>query len=90
MPLTQDMIGRLAVEAAFRDVSMGELLSEIIVAVINKDLCKHARAQVLIQAYSDARGLVGPAGGASRAFASRWLAEWIGQHRLAAYSSAPA
>ena len=38
LPLTQDMIGRLALEAAFRDVSMGELLSEIIVAVINKDL----------------------------------------------------
>jgi hypothetical protein len=30
LPLAQDMIGRLAVEAAFRDVSMGELLSEII------------------------------------------------------------
>jgi predicted transcriptional regulator len=40
LPLTQDTIGRLAVEAAFRDVSMGELLSEIIVTMLKRDLCK--------------------------------------------------
>jgi hypothetical protein len=34
LPLTQDMIGQLAFEAAFRNVSMGELISEIIVALL--------------------------------------------------------
>ena len=34
LPLTQDMIGRLAFEAAFRNVGMGELIGELIVAVV--------------------------------------------------------
>jgi len=36
--LAQDMIGRLAFEAAFRSMTVGELISELIVAVVNKDL----------------------------------------------------
>jgi hypothetical protein len=48
LPLTQAMIGQLAFEAAFRNVSMGELIGEIIVALRNRDLlqtvlaCKEA------------------------------------------------
>jgi hypothetical protein len=38
LPLTQDMIGRLAFEAAFRNVTIGELIGELIAAVVNKDL----------------------------------------------------
>ena len=40
LPLTQDMIEQLAFEAAFRNVSMGELIGEIIVALLKRDLCK--------------------------------------------------
>jgi hypothetical protein len=36
--LAHDMIGLLAFEAAFRNVTIGELISELIVAVVNKDL----------------------------------------------------
>jgi hypothetical protein len=32
------MIGRLAFEAAFRNVSIGELIDELIVAVVKRDL----------------------------------------------------
>jgi hypothetical protein len=48
LPLTQEMIGQLAFEAAFRNVSMGELIGEIIVALLKRDLlqtvleCKEA------------------------------------------------
>jgi hypothetical protein len=38
LPLTQDMIGHLAFEAAFRNVSIGELIDELIVAVVKRDL----------------------------------------------------
>jgi hypothetical protein len=38
LPLTQNMIGQLAFEAAFRNVSMGELIGEIIVALLKRDL----------------------------------------------------
>ena len=38
LPLTQDMIGQLAFEAAFRNVSIGELIDELIVAVVKQDL----------------------------------------------------
>jgi hypothetical protein len=38
LPLAHDMIGLLAFEAAFRNVTIGELISELIVAVVNKDL----------------------------------------------------
>jgi hypothetical protein len=36
------MIGLLAFEAAFRNVTIGELISELIVAVVNKDLLQAA------------------------------------------------
>jgi hypothetical protein len=38
LPLTQDMIALLAFEAAFRNVTIGELIGELVVAVVNKDL----------------------------------------------------
>jgi hypothetical protein len=38
LPLAQDMIGRLAFEAAFRNVTIGEFIGELIVAVVNKGL----------------------------------------------------
>jgi len=37
LPLTQDMIGKLALEAAFRNMSIGEFIGEIIVAVLKQD-----------------------------------------------------
>jgi hypothetical protein len=38
LPLTQDMIGQLAFEAAFRNLTIGELIGQLIVAVADKDL----------------------------------------------------
>ena len=38
LPLTQDMIGRLAFEAAFRNVQIGELIGELIVGLLKQDL----------------------------------------------------
>ena len=38
LPLSQDMIGQLAFEAAFRNVSIGEFIGELIVAVVKQDL----------------------------------------------------
>jgi hypothetical protein len=38
LPLTRDMIGQLAFEAAFRNVTIGELIGELIAALLNKDL----------------------------------------------------
>ena len=38
VPLTQDLIGRLAFEAAFRNVQICELIGELIVAVLKEDL----------------------------------------------------
>ena len=38
LPLTQDMIGQLAFEAAFRNVTIGELIGQLVVAVANEDL----------------------------------------------------
>ena len=38
LPLTQDMVGQLAFEAAFRNVRIGELIGELIVAVLKEDL----------------------------------------------------
>jgi hypothetical protein len=37
LPLTQDMIGQLAFLAAFRNVTIGELIGELIAALLNKD-----------------------------------------------------
>ena len=36
--LTRDMIGQLAFEAQFRGMSMGKLVSELIIAMIKEDL----------------------------------------------------
>jgi hypothetical protein len=38
LPLTSDMIGQLAFEAALRNMTIGELIAELIVAVVKKDL----------------------------------------------------
>ena len=38
LPLTQDMIRRLAFEAQFRGMSMGKLVGELIIAMIREDL----------------------------------------------------
>ena len=38
LPLTQNMIGQLAFEAAFRNMTIGELIGQLIVAVADKDL----------------------------------------------------
>ena len=37
LPLTQDVIGQLAFLAAFRNVTIGELIGELIAALLNKD-----------------------------------------------------
>jgi hypothetical protein len=38
LPVTLDTIAQLALEAALRRVSIGELIGEIITAMVNKDL----------------------------------------------------
>jgi hypothetical protein len=38
LPLTHDMIGQLAFEAELRNMRIGELIGELIVAMLNKDL----------------------------------------------------
>jgi hypothetical protein len=38
LPLTQDMIRQLAFEAQFRDMSIGQLVGELIIAMLKKDL----------------------------------------------------
>ena len=38
LPLTVDMIGQLALEAALRRVRIGDLIAELITAMMNKDL----------------------------------------------------
>jgi hypothetical protein len=38
LPLTLEMMGQLALEAALRRVSIGELIAELITAMVNKDL----------------------------------------------------
>jgi hypothetical protein len=38
LPLPQDMIGQFAFEAAFRNMTMEELIGQLIVAVANQDL----------------------------------------------------
>jgi hypothetical protein len=40
LPLTQDMITQLAFEAQVRDMSIGELVSELIIVIMKKDLCQ--------------------------------------------------
>jgi hypothetical protein len=41
LPLTQDMIWQLAFEAQFRDMSIGELIGELIIVIMKKDLFQH-------------------------------------------------
>jgi len=38
LPLTPHTMGQLALEAALRDVEIGELIAELITAIVNKDL----------------------------------------------------
>ena len=45
LPVTQDMIGQLAFEAAFRKVSIGEFIGELIVAVVKQDLLQLMRVR---------------------------------------------
>ena len=45
LPLTQDMIRQLAFEAQFRDMSIGELVGELINAMMKKDLFQHVLEQ---------------------------------------------
>ena len=39
IPLTQDMMRQLAMEACLRDMKIGEVVSEVIIGVIKGDLC---------------------------------------------------
>src|SRR5262249_60104456 len=41
LPLTQDMIRQLAFEAQFRNMSIGELVGELLVAMMKRDLFQH-------------------------------------------------
>jgi len=45
LPLTQDMIRRLAYEAQFLGMSMGKLVSELIIAMIKEDLFQQVLEQ---------------------------------------------
>ena len=38
LPFSQEMIQKLALEAQFRDMQMGQLLSELLTSTMNKDL----------------------------------------------------
>jgi hypothetical protein len=41
LPLTQDMIRQLAFEAQFRNMSIGELVGELLIAMMKRDLFEH-------------------------------------------------
>jgi len=41
LPLTQDMIGQLAFEAQFRNMSIGELVGELLTEIMKRDLFAH-------------------------------------------------
>jgi len=41
LPLTQELIGQLAFEAQFRNTSLGELVGELLIAIIKRDLFQH-------------------------------------------------
>ena len=73
LPLTQDMIGQLAFEAAFRKVSIGELIGELIVAVVKSgpfatDACSAARLQLMRAKNTRLRAATRPSGSASEDF----------------------
>jgi hypothetical protein len=41
LSLTQDMIWQLAFEAQFRNMSIGELIGELLIAMMKRDLFQH-------------------------------------------------
>ena len=41
LPLMQDMIGQLAFEAQFRNMSVGEFVGELLIAIMKRDLFQH-------------------------------------------------
>jgi len=41
LPLTPDMIGQLAFEAQFRNMSIGEFVGELLIAIMKRDLFQH-------------------------------------------------
>jgi hypothetical protein len=41
LPLTQDMIRQLAFEAQFRNMSIGEFVGELLIAMMKRDLFQH-------------------------------------------------
>jgi len=41
LPLTQDMIRQLAFEAQFRNMSIGELVGELVIAIMKRDIFQH-------------------------------------------------
>src|SRR5262244_2396591 len=41
LPLTQDMIRQLACEAQFRNMSIGEFVAELLIAIMKRDLFQH-------------------------------------------------
>jgi hypothetical protein len=41
LPLMQDMIGQLAFEAQFRNMSIGGLVGELLIAIIKRDLFQY-------------------------------------------------
>jgi hypothetical protein len=59
LPLAQDMIGQLAFEAAFRNVQIGELIGELIVAVVNKDLLQAVLPRPMSASAGRARTTIG-------------------------------
>jgi hypothetical protein len=52
LPLTQDMIGQLAFEAAFRNMTIGELIGQLIAAVGDKDLLQRVLQKSSLSAVS--------------------------------------
>jgi hypothetical protein len=59
LPLAHDMIGQLAFEAAFRNVQIGELIGELIVAVVNKDLLQAVLPRPMSASAGRARTTIG-------------------------------
>ena len=49
LPLNLDMIGRLALEAEFRNMSIAELIGELIMGMVKKDLFRAVLRQALIR-----------------------------------------
>ena len=41
LPLTQDMVRQLAFEAQFRNMSIGGLVGELLIAMVKRDLFHH-------------------------------------------------